>query len=812
MTDLTQMTPRPPVRDARLFPRLARLAAWPAWISLLLAAATMVVYYPVGWFQFVALDDPLYVSSNTHVKAGLSLEGLRWALSTGCAGNWHPLTWLSHMLDAQAFGPGPTGPHIVNLLFHVASTLLLFGLLQRQTRAVWRSAFVAALFALHPLHVESVAWISERKDVLSAFFFMLTLWAYARYAECRRQKAECRMQKAEVGSALPASRFTSHVALFYLLSLLFFALGLMSKPMLVTVPFILLLLDYWPLQRFQSLGFTGQGPEPGVQIPADANTGQRTADYAPPTPRKSQIVNRILLEKLPVLFLSVLSCVVTFVAQKKGGAVQSLAQMSLRLRLENTPVAYARYLGKTLWPAGLATPYPSAEHWPLTQVLIAVALLAGLTLGAVWLGRRFRFVPVGWLWFLGMMVPVIGLVQVGEQSLADRYTYLPLIGLFIIAAWGAGEVCDRWRLPKMACASGAGLVLLACAVQARHQLGFWRDSEALYRHNLAVTRNNWLACYNLGWYLDDQKRLDEALFYYHKAIEMQPRYPDPLNNIGVALVAKKQYAEAIPYFERALKAEPGFYEAHNNIGQALEGLGKIDEAIQEYRLVLAKKPDNVGALNNLGNALARKGQFADAMQYYASSLQAKPDQAAAHHGLASTLAKLGRTDEAIQHYRALLQRNPDDASAHNDLGLVLARKGKLDEAMQEFREAVRCKPDDADALCNLGQTLAGRQRLDEAIPLYLEALRIAPTNANAHVALGLALAAAGKLEDAIAHFQEALRQRPDNASAHLNLGRALAAQGKTDEAARQVKEALRLRPNYPQAQQALQAITGQKGP
>ena len=777
-------------------------------IALALGLITLALYLPAIRYDFLAYDDQQYVTENGHVRAGLTAQGIVWAFGKH-AGNWHPLTWISHMLDCQLYGIKPAGHHLTNLLLHTASTVLLFLILCRMTGAPWRSACVAALFGWHPLHVESVAWVAERKDVLSALFFMLTLWAYARYArksEGRNPKPEGK-PKAEIRKAVPAiqppaSRITQSSPInelrsptsslpsssFYLLSLAFFALGLMSKPMLVTVPFVLLLLDYWPLGRFAA-----HSPQSTVLSPQIANP-------------KSPL---LLLEKLPFFLLSAASCVVTFIVQKQGGAVQSLTQMPLGLRLGNVPVAYARYLGKTLWPAGLATPYPRAEHWPLIQVLLALGLLIGLTFGAVWLGRRFRFVGVGWLWFVGMLVPVIGLVQVGEQSMADRYSYLPLIGLFIILAWGAGEICERWWLPKAACAAAAGLMLLACAATTSRQVGYWRNSETLYHHDLAVSRKNWSACYNLGWYLDQEGRIDEALHYYRQAIEIEPRNPDPVNNIGVALVAKKQYAEAIPYFERALKAEPDFYEAHNNIGKALEELGRLDEAITEYRLVLEKKPAHVSALNNLGNALARKGQFADAMQCYEASLRARPDQATAHYGLAGALARAGRTDEAINHYQQVLQRNPNNPTAHNDLGLVLARKGQLDEAILQFREAVRCKPDDPDLLCNLGRTLAGRQKLDEAIPLYVEALRLAPANANAHAALGQALAAAGKFDDALAHFQESVRLRPDNPSAHLNLGRILATQGKSAEAIREYNEALRLRPDYPQARQELQALTGQ---
>jgi protein O-mannosyl-transferase len=810
MTEPAQMTPPPPAGEVRPGSRLARLAAHPAFISLLLAAAVGLVFFPVLRCQFINLDDPLYVTSNSHVQGGLTLDGLVWAFRTSHAGNWHPLTWLSHMLDCRLYGLKPAGHHLTNLLFHALNSMLLFILLRRLTGAGWRSAFVAALFALHPCHVESVAWVSERKDVLSTFFFMLTLWAYARYAEKSvisnqssvisdqwpvnsGQSSKARAAAGGEQTADRRSLITDHRSLFYLLSLFFFALGLMSKPMLVTLPFVLLLLDYWPLQRFRS---------------APRNPTASARRFQP----SSFILHPLLVEKTPFFLLSAISCVVTFIVQKQGGAVQPLAHLALLPRIENALVAYERYLSKMIWPAGLATPYPGAEHWSFAGVVFALALLAGLTLGAAWLSRKYRFVATGWLWFLGTLVPVIGLVQVGEQLMADRYTYLSSIGLFIILVWGASVACDRWQLPKVLCAGVAGLMLLSCVVQTRHQLGYWRDSEVLFHHTLAVTRKNWAACYNLGWYLDDQGRLDEALGYYRQSVEIEPRNPDPLNNIGVALVAKKQYAEAIPYFEAALKAQPNFFEAHNNIGKALEELQRFDEAIAEYRLVLQRKPDHVAALNNLGNALARKGQLPEAIQSYEAALRAKPDQANAHYGLASALARLNRMDEAIDHYRLALQHNPDNAAAHNDLGLVLARQGNLDEAALQFREAVRCKPDDPALLCNLGRALAGRQKLDEALPLFARALSLAPTNADAHAGLGQALAATGKMDDAVAHFQEAVRLRPDSASAHFNLGRGLAAQGKSEDAIRQFNEALRLKPDFAPARQALQSLSGQKTP
>jgi protein O-mannosyl-transferase len=799
MTEPAQMTPPPFAVGARPGSRLARLAARPALISPLLAAVIFTVFCPALRCQFVNLDDPLYVTSNLHVQSGLTADGLAWAFHTGQAGNWHPLTWISHMLDCQLYGLSPEGHHLTSLLFHALNSVLLFVLLRRLTGALWRSAFVAALFALHPLHVESVAWIAERKDVLSACFFMLTLWAYGCYAEksvVSGQWSVVSRHPSEAPAADQGPRTTDYglrarhpASRFYVLALCLFALGLMSKPMLVTLPFLLLLLDYWPLRRLQLFALKPQ----------------------PSTPPPPSTFAHLVLEKWPFFLLSAASCIVTFIMQRQGGAVQPLAVMSTGARLENALVACARYLGKTLWPAGLATPYPHPGHWPLPAVALAAVLLAALTLGALWLVRKCPFAAVGWFWFLGMLVPVLGIVQVGDQSMADRYTYLPLIGLFIAVAWGLDAAFARWRLPKAALLV-AGLVLVSCSAQTRAQLSYWQNSETLFRHATAVTKNNWLAYYNLACYLDGQKRTDEALANYRRTVEAQPKFADAWNNLGYVFYERMQYAEALPYLEKALSLKPSSLALRDGFANSLRELGRTDEAIEQYRLILQQKPDDFTVLNDLGNALARKGQFAEAMQEYEASLRAKPDQATAHYGLAGALARTGRPDEAIGHYRLALQRNPDFAVAHNDLGFVLARKGDLDGAIAQFREAVRCKPDDPAALCNLGRTLAGRQRFDEAVPLYVQALSVAPTNADAHAGLGLALAALGRMDEAVGHFQEAVRLRPDNANAHFNLGRGLAAQGKSDEAIRQLTEALRLKPDFAPARQELQALTGQKTP
>lgn len=740
-------SPGPTSEAPREFTR-AHWATHPAFICLLLAVAIMATYYPVIHNQFVTYDDPDYVTDNAHVKNGLNPGDVAWAFRTGHAGNWHPLTWLSHMMDVQLFKLNPAGHHLTNVLFHTANTILLFAVLRRLTATWWRSAFVAALFALHPLHVESVAWISERKDVLSAFFFVLTLLAYASYAQ---------------GSNTGGRRS------FYLLSLTFFALGLMSKPMLVTVPCVLILVDYWPLGRFQS-----------GSIP------------------------KLLIEKIPFFALSAASCVATLVVQKE--AQQTLDTLSVGARVGNSLVSYARYLLKMFWPFNLATPYPHPGHWPVGEVILAALLLGILTLTVLWFGRRSPFAIVGWLWFLGMLVPVIGIIQVGEQSMADRYTYLPYIGIFIVLVWTAAEVCGRLHVPPVFSGTVGILLLALCAVRARDQVHCWEDSYRLYRHAIAVSKNNFIAYYNLGSYLDTQGRMDEAMTNYLKAVEIQPHYQDPLNNLGVIFANRKQFADAIPYFEAAIRLKGDFTDANANLANSLRESGKFAEAIPHYRAVLEKRPEDTSALNGLGNALSSQGQFAEAIPYYEKSLHAKPDQTAAHYDLGNAFLKLRRLDEAIGQYRLAVEQKPDHAHALHDLGVALAMKGRTDEAIAQLRQAVRVEPENPIFALSLGKVLGSQGSFDQALPFFTQAVRLAPNNPDAHNGLGSTLAAVGRIGEAIEQFEISLQLRPANPATHFNLGKALAAQGKIDAAREHYNEALRLRPDFAPARRELDSL------
>ena len=711
----------------------------PVSMGLLLALATLGVYWLAALNGFVNYDDGDYVTSNPQVQNGLTWPGISWALTTSHASNWHPLTWLSHMLDWQIFGDRASGHHVTSILLHLANTVLLFLVLRRITGAHWRSAFVAGLFALHPLHVESVAWVSERKDVLSTFFLLLTLWAYASYAggEEPGQKGEGRRMKDEA-QPTTSGRKPYYRSKPYWLALVFFGLGLMSKPMLVTAPFLLLLLDYWPLARFAlrvdatKLAF-GDGSKPGPRSKRVHNAPQPSLPTSDRGAARSADFLGLLGEKAPFFVLSLISSVITYVVQQKGGAVS--ASLTLGQRMGNAMVSYMRYIIKMLWPVDLSVLYPHPGDWPLWEVAAAGALLLGVSLVAMLLVRRRPYLAVGWFWFLGGLLPVIGLVQVGIQSMADRYTYVPMIGLWIAAVWG---LCDRFAssLNRDRCfALGATAVLLVCAGLTARQIRFWRNSETLFSRAVAVTSKNYLAYNNLGFYLAGKGRVDEALENYRKAIEINPAYEDALNNIGYTLAGKKQPAEAIPYYEAALRIRPKHVEVHNNLGNALSDLGQIPAAIEQYNFVLQEQPDHADAHNNLGIALAMQGKL----------------------------------DEAIPHFQAALRFKPKYASAHSNLGNAYAAQHKFDLAISEYRESLRLNPADPQAHNNLGNVLAEQNRLGEAIEQYGEALRLNTNNPEAQFNLGMALARQGKGDEASAHYREALRLKPDYAAARQQL-------------------------------------------
>jgi protein O-mannosyl-transferase len=620
----------------------------------LLLLAVGLVFGQTVRHEFVSCDDQEYVCANPHVTDGLTVPGVVWAFTTGHASNWHPLTWLSHMLDCQLYGLHAGGHHLTNVLLHAVNAVLLFLVFWRMTGDLWPSAFVAALFAIHPLHVESVAWVAERKDLLSGLFFLLTLAAYVGY----------------VRHPFSLARYTAVVV--------FFALGLMAKPMLVTLPFVLLLLDYWPLGRW-----------PGSCAATPGSTVQ------PPPQRRYWFPWRLLVEKIPLLLLTAASCVVTPLVQNV--AVILLDALPVSWRIANALVAYIAYVGQLFYPVGLAAYYPHpGRDLPIWEVVGALVLLTGISAGALAWRRSFPYLFVGWLWYLGMLVPVIGLVQVGTQAMADRYTYLTQIGLYVAMAWGTAQLCRSWPYRGRLCGIAAALVLAGLMGCAWQQTRYWHDSETLWTHALACTSRNLVAEANLGLALADRGQIDEAIAHYRKALEIQPVYVD----------------------------------AHNNLGAALAGRGQIDEAIVHFQKAIEINPDYVDAHNNLGAALADRGQIDEAMAHYQKALDIKPGNAKAHYNLSLSLADRGKIDEAIAHCQKALEITPDYADARNNFGVLLAGRGQLDEAIAQFQKAIEIKPDDADSRQNLHLALARRKSILQGLAKQRELIRSRPSDTN----------------------------------------------------------------------------------
>ena len=572
-------------------------------IVLFLVVATLSVYMRAGGNGFVNYDDNRYVTANPHVATGITPGNVVWAFTTTTASNWHPLTWLSHMTDCQLYGLNPRWHHLTSVALHALNAVLLFLLLARMTHAPWRSAFVAALFALHPLHVESVAWVAERKDVLSTLFFLLTLLVYARYVE-------------RPGPA-------RYVPVFCL-----YALGLMAKPMLVTLPCVLLLLDYWPLGRYRTAN-----PARPV-LPGDGDSRGKLVN--------GSSVGRLVLEKVPLFLLAAASGMITVYAQKSGEALASLEVVPYGLRISNAFVAYVAYIGKMFWPAGLSVIYPLPPGVPLWQVAGAVLLLSGVSILAILLRGRAPFLLVGWLWYLGTLVPVIGLVQVGIQAFADRYSYIPLIGLFMCIAWAVPEAASAGRRQRALLAASAAFVLVVFAAATWRQTGFWKDSRKLFTHALAVTSGNYMAHLNLGTALAEQGNLAEAMDHYDAALRINPNLAIAHFNLGNGLLAQGRRAEAVSQYRAALRINPSYASAHYNLGVVMAGEGMSAEAIEHFSEAVRSKPDFAKAHVAWGLALSREGRLAEAVSHYYEALRLKPDDAEARKNLEYALGELKR--------------------------------------------------------------------------------------------------------------------------------------------------------------------------
>ena len=648
-------------------------------ICLALAAIIFAVFGQTAGFGFVNFDDDPYVCQNARVAGGLSLKGLAWVFTHADCNFYHPLTMLSLMADYQLHGLHAGGYHCTNVLLHTASAILLFLVLRQMTGALWRSAFVAALFAIHPLRVESVAWVAERKDVLGAFFFMLTLGAYARYVRQPNSLAR------------------------YLMVAAAFVLALLSKPTVVTLPFALLLLDYWPLQRFDQ--------------PATVHQ-----------PKYFGIPWRLILEKIPLLALAAGVCAITVMAE--GEAVATVANSPVSSRIGNALVSYAIYLRQMVWPEGLAVFYPQLKKgYPAWAIGLSFLLLALITGGVLAFGRRRRWLLAGWLWYLGMLTPMIGMVQVGVFAHADRMTYLPQIGLYLLLAWEVAAMSAAWFYRRATLGGLAAIVLVALIFCARTQTTYWKNSVTLWTHTIACTRGNYIAYGSLANALLQKGRIDEALTYFQKMLKIKPDDANALYNLGNALLQKGRVEEAITHYQEALQIEPDDAAIHGNLGNALLQKGKVDEAITQFQRVL----------------------------------QINPHDAKAHYRLGITLFQKGRVDEAIDHYQKALQIEPEDAEGHGNLGNALQQKGQGDEAITQYQKALQIQPANPEFQNNLAWLLAtcpqaALRNGNKAVELAGQANEIAGgKNPFFLDTLAAAYAEAGRYSEAVETAQRALR-------------------------------------------------------
>lgn len=727
-------------------------------ICALLIVSVVLVFGQTAQFEFVNFDDGIYVYNNPHVAQGLCGESIGWACTSLTGSNWHPLTWMSHMLDVQIYGQkNAGGHHATNVALHAAVVVSLFLVLWRMTGSLWPSALVAMVFAVHPLRAESVAWVSERKDLLSGLFFMLTLAAYLGYV---RHPFSWRR---------------------YLLVVAVFALGLTAKPMLVTLPCVLLLLDYWPLGRMPF--------SPG----ADAEQAESWGGSCTATPEQqyncrpnecsggaSRRLLRLAVEKIPLFALVAGSCVITSVAQQS--AMVALDALPLSTRIGNALVSCVAYLGQFFYPVGLAAfyPMPLGGH-SLWKIVSAAAVLIVIS-AAVFLCRRNRpYLLVGWLWYLGMLVPVIGLVQVGSQSMADRYTYLPQIGLTVAIVWGVAGAARGWTFRRWAYAAASVALAAVLTTAAWGQVSTWRDSETLWNHALACTERNVVAHNNLAIVLANRNQLEVAAEHCRKAVDIMPRQPMFRENLGGVLDAEGKTAEAdaefrkvkegpilaaIEHYRTALKipaSSESVASTHNNLGNALAALHRIDEAAAEYRNALKVKPAFMEAHNNLGNVLAAAGRGDDAIAEYRRALEIDPNYVEARSNLGAALAGRGRLDEAIAEFQKILELEPDNAVAHNNLGIALHQQGKTAAAVVHWREAVRLDPTNVHNVNRLAQALATCPDASvrdgkAAIELALWATQLSKSReAIPFDTLAAAYAEAGNFSEAVLSAKNALR-------------------------------------------------------
>ncbi len=722
-------------------------------ITAFLVISVLAVFGQVMYADFLNLDDNILISENPNVQEGLTFSSLTWAFTTTEYTIWHPLTLVSFIIDYELFGLNPGGFHLINLLLHVVNTLLLFYVFQKMTGELWKSAFVSALFSLHPLHVESVAWITERKDVLSTLFWLLTTTAYFHYTKA------------------PGFRR-------YLFILIPFILGLLTKAMLITLPFVLLLLDFWPLKRLcHSVDNSGAGS-------CKKRISSFLKDLLP------------LIKEKAVLFIVV--AVFTFVninmAQKTGNLYDS-ETIPPELRIGYALVSYINYIYKTLWPTKLAIHYPLPEAVPLWHSVGAGLILLLLTLLIVRISWKYRFLLTGFLWYIGTLVPVIGFLKIGTQSANDRFTYIPLTGLFIIVAWGVPELVKNRPKWKGLLPYTAGAVIVCFMTLTWLQVKQWKNSRTIFSHALRVTDNNALAHFCLAKALADEGDIGGAIDHYKRALHIKPGYKTAYYNLANILVQRGLYDEAEANYMAALKRDSQYIEAYNNLGLLYRKKGETDKAVEVYSKALSINPDYTSILNNMGVIWIDRGEFRKAGGFFLKVLEAEPRNLEAHLHMGVLLSGLAIYEKAIFHYKEALKIDPDYAEAHINLGSAFKATGKTTEALRHFYRAMELNPEIPEIHFNIGNLLNTQGDRAGAVKSFNRAIELRQDYTRAHTALAITLANGGEMTRAVEHFGYAAKAQPFNAEAALNLGVALEFVGRKEEAIVEYCKAFRLQPD-----------------
>jgi protein O-mannosyl-transferase len=729
-------------------------------VCIALAMGTFVLFLPVVHNDFINLDDGVYIYQNPHVASGLSWENIRWSFEHVYAGYWAPLTWISHMIDCSLFGLHPAGHHLVNVLIHTVNAVLLFILLNYMTGTTWRSAFVAAAFAWHPLRVESVAWACERKDVLSGLFWLLTLLCYVRSARSRVHGLQSTVQSPPMAVNPPSSILHFLSSPIYWLALLFFACGLMSKPMVVTLPCVLLLLDFWPLQRF------------------NASTLQR-----------------LILEKIPFFALSLIDCIATY---RNCDAGASSSTEPLSFRMIHSFWGYLQYISKTFMPIHLAVLYPLPAHIPIALGLVGAVLVLGFTIAFAVMALSPRWprcqpLLVGWLWFLGTLVPVIGIVQSGYQSMADRFTYLPCIGFFIVMAWGLADLVQlpgdtkplphgrgsvdfvRWPRGKSVLVAVAVAWLAGCVVITSLLIPHWHNSITVFRRALAVTTDNYVACACLGQALDDAGEDQDALPYCQEAVRLNPDYAAGQFFLGEALAKTGDPSNALTHLDISVQWEPDNAPFQYNVGKFLLEHRKTDEAISHFTIALRVEPDLAEAHNGLGKAYLKQGALQKAADELSQAVALKSNDAQFHYDLATVLLDGSQPAQAIAQFSEAIRIQPDFALAHENLGIAFTREGKMSDAITHFARAVQLQPNDPEARFNLGFACLNDHQAAQAVAQFQEEVRLTPNETKVHYRLAQALRDENQWAQAVDEYRQALRLAPDFADAKKEMNEILAA-------------------------------------